>query len=294
MDGESAKRWAKAADLAAPLGLLTAAQLNALGIFRGAIEKGLRSGRLHRVHQGVYVLGHRPAIREVRWAAAVMACGPEAVLSHRSAAAAWGIRDWESRSVDVTSPSGSGRERRAIRVHRAPLGEVDQSVRFGIPVTSVARTVADLAHELDDEATYRMVREAQFRKLLHLPALELTHRRRPSRRLAAIIDDLLPTETPLEDLFVRAVVRRYNIPPPDCQEKVEGFRVDFHWPAARLIVETDGGQHADPLRMQADRIRDNVLYLAGQLGLRYTKPDVTRRHGRVADQIRAAIAACAG
>jgi very-short-patch-repair endonuclease len=294
MDAESAKRWAKAADLAAPLGLLTAAQLNALGIFRGAIEKGLRSGRLHRVHQGVYVLGHRPATREVRWAAAVMACGREAVLSHRSAAAAWAIRDWESMTVDVTSPAGSGRGRRAIRVHRAPVGEVDRSVRFGIPITSVARTVADMAHELDAEATHRMVREAQFLKLLHLPALEIANRRRPSRRLAATIDDLLPTETPLEDLFVRSVVRRHNIPQPDCQQKVEGFRVDFHWPAARLIVETDGGQHADPLRMQADRIRDNVLHLAGQLVLRYTKADVTRRHRAVADQLLEAIAARAG
>ena len=196
MDAESAKRWARAADLASPLGLLTAAQLNALGIFRGAIEKGLRSGRLHRVHRGVYVLGHRPATREVKWAAAVLACGPEAVLSHRSAAAAWAIREWEGHRVDVTSPSGRGRD--GIRVHRASLHEIDRTLRLGIPVTSVARTVADMAHELDDEGTFRLVREAQFRKLLHLPALELANRRRPSRRLAAVIDDLLPTDTPLE------------------------------------------------------------------------------------------------
>ncbi|HYN52467.1 MAG TPA: DUF559 domain-containing protein [Thermoleophilaceae bacterium] len=240
---------------------------------------------MHRVHQGVYALGHRPATREVKWAAAVLACGPRAALSHRSAAAAWAIRDGESRRVDVTSPAGRGRGRDGIRVHRAPLEEIDRAVRFGIPVTSVARTVADLAHELDDEATYRLVREAQFRKLLHLPALELANRRRPSRRLAAVIDDLLPTDTPLEDLLVRAVIRRYDLPQPLCQQKIEGFRVDFHWPAARLVVETDGGQHDDPLRRQADRIRDNVLQLAGQLVLRYTKADLTRRHRRVADQI---------
>ena len=231
------------------------------------------------------MLGHRPATREVKWAAAVLACGPEAVLSHRSAATAWGIREWESRQVDVTSPAGRGRGRKGIRVHRASLHEIDRTLRLGIPVTSVARTVADLAHELDDEATFRLVREAQFRKLLHLPALELANRRRPSRRLAAVIDDLLPTDTPLEDLFVQAVIRRYDIPEPLCQQKVEGFRVDFHWPAARLVVETDGSQHADPLRMQADHIRDNVLQVAGQLVLRYTKADLTRRHRRVADQI---------
>jgi hypothetical protein len=291
MEAESAKRWARAADLASPLGLLTAAQLNALGIFRGAIEKGLRSGRLHRVHRGVYVLGHRPATREVKWAAAVLVCGPEAALSHRSAAAVWAIREWESRQVDVTSPAGRGRGREGIRVHRASLHEIDRTLRLGIPVTSVARTVADLAHELDDEATFRLVREAQFRKLLHLPALELANRRRPSRRLAAVIDDLLPTDTPLEDLFVEAVIRRYGIPEPLCQQKVEGFRVDFHWPAARLVVETDGSQHADPLRMQADHIRDNVLQVAGQLVLRYTKADLTRRHRRVADQIVDALGA---
>jgi hypothetical protein len=127
-------------------------------------------------------------------------------------------------------------------------------VRFGIPVTPVARTLGDLAQELDDEATYRMVREAQFRKLLHLPALELTHRRRPSRRPCGDNRRPPPTETPLEDLF-------------SC---------------ARLFAAT------------ADRIRDNVLHLAGQLVLRYTTPDVTRRHRRVADQVREAIAARVG
>lgn len=290
MDAESAKRWAKAADRAGPLGLLDTRQLHALGIYRGAIAKGVRSGRLHRVHQGVYVLGHRPATRHVRWAAAVMACGAGAALSHRSAAVAWGIREGESARVDVTSPAGCGRGRDGIRVYRAPLQGVDRAMRQGIPVTSVARTVADLAHDLDDEATFRLVREAQFRKLLHLPALELANRRRPSRRLAAAIDGLLPTESPLEELFLKAVVRRYDLPLPLCQQKVEGFRVDFHWPAARLIVETDGGQHADLLRMQADHIRDNVLQLAGELVLRYTKADLTRRHRRVAKQIAGALA----
>jgi hypothetical protein len=121
-----ATKWARAADLASPLGLLTAAQLNSLGIFRGAIQKGLRSGRLHRVHREVYVLGHRPATREVKWQAAVLACGPEAVLSHPSAAAAWAIREGESWNVDVTSPAGRGRGRHGIQVHRAPLEEIDR------------------------------------------------------------------------------------------------------------------------------------------------------------------------
>ena len=84
---------------------------------------------------------------------------------------------------------------------------------------------------------------------------------------------------------MHAVIRRYDIPEPRCQQKVEGFRVDFHWPAARLVVETDGSQHADPLRMHADHIRDNVLQIAGELILRYTKADLTRRHRRVAEQI---------
>jgi Protein of unknown function (DUF559) len=170
----------------------------------------VRSGRLHRLHQGVYVLGHRPATAEVRWAAAVMACGPEAVLSHRSAAAAWGIRDGESRQ--------------------------------------------------------------------------------PSRRLSAVIDDLLPTESPLEDLFGAPWCGSTSSPNPLCQQTIEGFRVDFHWPAARLVVETDRSQHADPLRKQADSLRDNVLGLDGQLVLRYTKADLKRRHRRVAGQISAALA----
>ncbi len=231
MDAESATRWAKAANIAEPLGLLTVPQLHAIGIFRGAIQKGLRSGRLHRLHQGVYVLGHRPATAEVRWAAAVMACGPDAVLSHRSAARAWGIRDGESRTVDVTSPAGSGRGRDGIHVHRAPLDAMDRALRYGIPVTSVARTVADLAHELDDEDTLRLVREAQFRRLLHLSALELANRRRPSRRLSAVIDDLMPTDTALEDLF--ATGRGPALPPTRAALPAQGRGLSGRLPLAR-------------------------------------------------------------
>lgn len=102
-------------------------ELRELGIGKGSVEKAVRSGRLHRVHQGVYAFGHAPFDRETEWLAAVLACGDRSVLSHRPAARLWNIRDGESRDVEVTSPSGSGRSRRGIRVHESPLEEDDRA-----------------------------------------------------------------------------------------------------------------------------------------------------------------------
>ena len=270
-------------------GLVTTAQLSAIGIERGSIEKALASGRLHRVHVGVYSLGVLPFERRAEWLAAVLACGEETVLSHRPGGMLWGIYDRETLRVEVTNPTGRGRSRKGIRVHESPVDDADRAVRDGIPVTSVARTIADLAFELDGDETVRLVREAQYRKLFHLASVELANRRRPSRSLSAVLEDLQPAESWLEDRFLADVVVRHRLPAPLCQVLVEGFRVDFLWPDERLIVEVDGRQHADPLRRQADSTRDNILLLAGYRVLRYTTADVRRRHASTARQIGAAL-----
>lgn len=290
MDATSAERWRRAAEAAeARKALATTEHLREAGIGRGAVEKALRSGRLVRVHTGVFSFGHAPLDRPAEWLAAVLACGDGTALGLRSAGRLWDLREAEPLRVEVVSPTGCGRSRPGIVVHQSPLGPLDCDVRLGVPVTSVARTIADLAHELPPDEIVRMVREAQYRKLLHLPALELANRRRPSRALGAILEDIVPTDSWLEDRFLTDVVARHGLPAPQCQVLVEGFRVDFLWEREKLIAEVDGAQHATTLRMQADRIRDNALHLAGYLVLRYTTADVRRRHARAAAQIRRAL-----
>lgn len=291
MDAERATGWKAVAAVAARQhGLVTIAQLFAAGVGKGAIEKAVRSGRLHRVHRGVYAVGHAGLTREARWLAAVLACGPGAVLGHRSAATAWGIRDGVGPSVDVVT-TGAGRRRSGITVHRAELEPFERRVHRAIPITSPARTIVDLAHELrDPDQIAWAVREMQYRRLFDRTELELCGRRRPSAAIRAVLEDLAPSGSPLEVAFLRKVVHRHGLPEPDCQAKIEGFRVDFRWAWARLIVEVDGSGHDAPAMRTADAVRDNILGLAGELVLRYRGRDVHRHHARTAAQIAAALA----
>jgi predicted transcriptional regulator of viral defense system len=125
-------------------GVVARRQLERLGASRRAIETRLRSGRLHRLHAGVYAVGHRVLSREGRWMAAVLFCGSGAVLSHRSAAALWGIRDHSGRAIEVTVARKS-RSRAGIERHYSVLPADEITVERGIPVTSVPRTIFDLA-----------------------------------------------------------------------------------------------------------------------------------------------------
>ena len=290
MDVESTTRWQRAAGLAATQhGRITLAQLRTVGIMRGSVEKARRSGRLHLLFDGVYALGHRAPSPAADHMAAVLRCGDEAALSHRPAAMQHGLRGVGAWPIDVTSPAGHGRGVRGIRVHRASLGPVDRVVVDGVPVTSVARTIADLGHTLAEADLRALIREAQYRRSFSLDAVLLANARRPSRLLSAVLDDLVLTESPLEDLFRRRVLKPFRIPEPEVQDRLPGARPDFRWPQARLIVEIDGGHHANPLTRQADAARDNALQLAGELVLRYSKPDLTRRTRNTANQITRAL-----
>ena len=135
-----------------------------LGFGAHGIAEWVRTGRLVRVHQGVYAYGHDRLRIEGRWLAAVMACGHGAVLSHRDAAQLWELRQSSSAVIDVTVPSRAGRiRRRGVRVHRSGrLAPDEVTTRSGIPVTTVARTLLDLADVLDSQALRRAVTEAEY------------------------------------------------------------------------------------------------------------------------------------
>lgn len=286
--------WTAAAEIAARQhGRVTVAQLREVGIGRGSVEKAVRSGRMHRVFDGVLALGHvAPSLRG-DWMAAVLRCGSEAALGFRAAACLHGVRDGDAWPIDVVSPTGRGRGVRGIRVHRAPLPE-DHRVRVdGIPVTSVARTLADLAHEVSERDLRSMIREAQYRSVFDLDATIEANLRHRSSLLSVILKDLKPTESPLEDLFRTRVLERYRLPEPDYQPRLPGARPDLRWARARLIVELDGAHHANPLTHQRDIARDRALQLDGELVLRYATPDVTRRSRATAGQIAARSASVA-
>lgn len=292
MEGQPANGWAlAAADARGQNGRITAAQLHARGVSNSSIDNGVRSGRLHRLHRGVFALGHLAPSRLGDWSAAVLACGTESVLSHRSAATLWRIREGQFPRIDVTNATGSGRGRAGIRVHRTRLLPVEMTTHCDVPVTSPARTMVDMAHELEDADDVQwLLRQLQYRRLYDLAALELSLARRPNRVLDELLSDLAPTRSPLEVPFLTKVVRRHGLPEPQCQERIQGFYVDFFWPQASLIVEVDGGNHILPAMRQADAVRDNRFQLAGYLVLRYMKRDIYRWHARTAAQIAAALA----
>jgi very-short-patch-repair endonuclease len=287
MDVQATAGWLAAAELATTQhGRLTVAQLRNCGVGRGAIEKAVRSGRLHRVHEGVYALGHVAPSLAGDHMAAVLRCGPLAALGGWSAATHLGLQHRPVWPIEVISPSGRGRGVRGIAVSRAPLGDADRVVIEGVPVVSVARVLSDLSRRASELEIRALIREAQYQRIFDLGAALTANKRHPSRLLSAILADLTPTESPLEDLFRQRILRRFpQIPEPDVQTRFPGARVDFRWARARLTVEIDGSHHANPLTRQQDIARDNLLQLSGELVLRYAKPDLTRHARRTAGQI---------
>jgi very-short-patch-repair endonuclease len=290
MENKSAERWAAVTALASNQhGRVTTRQLAEAGIGPGAIEKALRSQRLFRQHRGVYVVGHRAPSDHGRWTGAVLACGDDAALSHRSGATLWRFRRGEGPRVDVTVDTVAGRRRRTgIEVHRGPLaGEV--VTRDGIRVTSVARTLVDLAHVIEPDELVRAVREAQFLRLFNLRATRAALARRPSRVLRELLEDMTVSSSQLEDGFVR-LLQRHHLPLPVGQEWLLGHRVDYVWTQWRVAVELDGyDAHVSLDAFQRDRTQNNALQLAGWILLRFTWADVHRHPQRTVATIRRAL-----
>lgn len=290
MGVQDVARWKKVGEVASRQhGLVTTSQLQACGVRGTSIERGVGSGRLWRVHRGVYAVGHLALSREGRWHAAVLACRGSA-LSHRPAGNAFRIYSGELARVEVTVPTGGTHGRPGILIHSSPLPDDEVTEWRGIPITSPSRTAVDLAHDLADaDRVHGLLRQLQYRGLFDREALERANARRPCAVLSAALEDLRPTTSPLEDAFKTKVIRRYRLPDPDYQGWVRGKHVDFRWAAARLTVEVYGNHHVHPSMLQADAARDNDLGLHGELVLRYLPADIHRRHRQTAAQIRHAL-----
>lgn len=235
-------------------GIISSRQLEAVGISRSAVTRRIRAGRLHRVHRGVYAVGHTGLSREGRWLAAVFACGPAAVLSHASAAALWRVLSAPG-FIHVTVPVRSGRARRAgIRIHRSTtLDPSHVTRRAGIPVTTPSRTLADLRRTVPPVRFAAALREAE---VLGLP-----------------VDGPLEADRTRSELEARflGICRRHRLQAPRVNARVGPFLVDFLWPEQRLVVELDGYRfHRGRTAFEADRARDLELKLAGYEVVRLT------------------------
>lgn len=274
--------------------VVTHAQLRELGFTAHAINHRLRRGRLHLVHRGVYAVGRPELTRYGEWIAAALACGPGAVLSHSSAAALWGIRDKETRQIEVTVPAGRFPRRPGIRVHRrAALTAKDLTRHRGIPVTTPACTLIDMAARLTTGQTEAAVNEADQLDLIDPEKLRREIDARPGRTgtrpLRRLLDHatFVLTTTELERLFL-PIARRAGLPKPQTQVRLNGFKVDFYWPEPKLVVETDSLRyHRTAAKQMKDVLRDQAHAVADVERLRFTHAQVAYEPAHVESTLRA-------
>jgi predicted transcriptional regulator of viral defense system len=280
-------------------GVVTLAQLRGLGLGARAVQRRASEGRLHRVHRGVYALAP-PALLtgRGRWLAAVFACGPTAALASRSAAALHDLRATDRAGIDVILPGRSTRRYARIDVHRSTTlqAAADVTLVDGIPCTTIARTLLDLAAVVTAPAVERALQQAELRQRLDGRALadqlQRNHRHPGAARLRAALalyePGTAPTESPLEDLLV-AACRAAGVASPDRQVHIDpgdgdlAPRVDFAWPQQRLILETDGARaHRTRRAFEEDRRRDQRLTLAGWQVVRVTDRQLRTEPRRIA------------
>jgi very-short-patch-repair endonuclease len=281
-------------------GLITAAQLRAEGLTPSSITRRLERGRLHLVHRGIYSVGHRPLTPEARLHAGVLAVGPDAVLSHVSAAVLWGLMgvDLDSRRIDVTTTRRVG-HRRGIRLHvTRRLPSEDVARRRNIPVTGPARTLADIAGVVAPGALRRAVREAEVQRLISLDDVraQLRPGRRGAARLRALVDGgSAPTRSELEDRTLDLLVR-HGFPRPRINATVrangQAYEVDFLFADQRLILEADGDRyHGTQLARERDAARQADLETAGYRVIRLSWRQVTAETPRTVSRLRRVLSA---
>jgi hypothetical protein len=274
-------------------GVVTRAQLRALGLTDDAIDKRLARGRLHLLYRGVYAAGHTVLTARGHWLAAVFACGPGAVLSHASAAALWGLRPSAAVIVDVTVPGTGGRRpKRGIRIHRART--LETTTQEAIPVTTPDRTILDLAAALQRRPLERLLDHAQNARITHVAALDALARAHTGHhgapRLLAALHDHTPgttlTRSELEERFL-ALCRANGLPKPHVNHFVEAKERDFVFP----VIETDSWTHHRTRRaFEDDRHRDQLLARAGWRTLRFTHRQIADDPAAVAATVRALLA----
>jgi very-short-patch-repair endonuclease/predicted transcriptional regulator of viral defense system len=281
-------------------------QMRAAGLSASGISRRAAAGRLHRVHRGVYAVGHLGLSPQSEWMAAVLACGRRAsvnrrsasdahpttatvlgywgaALSHRSAAESWGMLAVRGDAIDVSVSGGSGKKkRRGIRVHRSlTLLSADVTLRSRIPVTNPARTIADLQRVVSRPGAHGLLSPRELRRAIRqaeVIGLSLADDKDGDR-----------TRSDLERDFLR-LCRCHRLPAPEVNVRVGPHLVDFLWRARRLVVETDGyGYHSGRVAFQDDRARDLDLRSRGFQVIRLSEKQVDEEARLTAEVVRQAL-----
>ncbi|HEX7245380.1 MAG TPA: DUF559 domain-containing protein [Solirubrobacterales bacterium] len=277
-------------------GVIARRQLIAVGLGRGLIQDRIDAGKLIELHRGVFAVGHRRISLHGEWMAATLACGPNAYLSHGSAAQLWGIRG-SRRPHEVLRVSGHRRPHGVWLHQTRSLPEEDVAVEAGIPVTSIERTIMDNAGRLDERQLEHMIVDADrtgrlvWRELQRV--IEQGNGRKGLRRLRRVAVRVDPraadTISPLEvDFF--SLCQRAGLSLPQVNVLVEGHLVDFYWPKAKVIVETDGyAYHKDRAAFERDREVTVALTAAGYRVLRATYRMLERNPAPFLDLIRESL-----
>jgi hypothetical protein len=262
-------------------GVVARRQLLGLGFSRRVIAGRLQHGQLHEVFLGIYVVGTRRIGRKGRWMAAVLAAGEDAVLSHRSAARLWRLLPPAAEWVDVACPLGRVVRRKGIRSHELAVADDEQTVIDAIPVTSVFRTIFDLAAVAEKREVERALHEAEVRGLTDRVSLPMLLERYPGRRGTRSLRTLLDSDEPVgitrnefEEAFL-ALIDAYGLPRPRMNANLalrgRFFEIDALWERQRVALELDSrGVHGTKKRFETDRQRDRILVAEGWKTMRAT------------------------
>ncbi len=278
-------------------GVVARDQLLVIGFGRSAISHRLRTGRLRLVHPSVYAVGSQPPSRRGRWFAALLATRPDPVLSHLSSAAAQELAR-ERGTVNVTVARRASRRLEGVIVHRVRHLDPADVIRIdGLPLTSLPRTLLDLAETEPFDRLKGIAETAERRERLDLGALRDCMERNPGRRglavLARLLDVYIPvgrTNEGLERRFQEFVAER-GFPMPQCNVLVGGLLVDFWWPEAKLVVELDSRDfHAHWSAAERDRERNAKLMRLDIHTLRVTDRRLQRDRDVLAGDIEARFA----
>ncbi len=281
-------------------GVVTLEQLEGLGLSERAIHQREAAGRLFRIHQRVYSLTPQVMTQRGKFMAAVLACGPGAVLSHRSAAYLWGLVDSWEEPIDVTAPNRRGRSPDGVAAHRdGSLQPIDATTLHGIPCTTVARTILDFAAVEPEWRVRKAVAEAEVLRILDKAKLRAllkrSRRRRGVARLRIILDTIHPqtkrTRSELERLFLE-MCAKHSVPEPEVNVWLatpngKRYQADFLWRDQRRIVEADSRRFHDTYTaFVEDRKRQQQLELAGWRVSRCTWEEVEREPRRLAATVK--------
>jgi uncharacterized protein DUF559/putative AbiEi antitoxin of type IV toxin-antitoxin system len=288
-------------------GVVSLDQLKDEGVSRQLAAERAEANQLHRIHRGVYAVGHRSISRHTHLRAAVLACGEGAVVSHLTAGAFHGLWDKWPALIDVTVPVEAGRKIDGVRCRRCRYPEREEvQVLHGVAVTTVGRTLVDLAGILGLKSLRKIVGRAAMRRKLDLQAVDLAiHNARRRRGLKSLELALVPYRTKdgtvpdvrsdFETLVLPELVEM-GLPRPGCNAWVhvegERFLVDFLWDRERVVAETDGREtHETPTAFQDDRRRDQFLAAAGYRVLRITWDQIHGEREAVLRRISRALGA---